>query len=90
MVDEFTLDNYKYYSSHNLPILNIVIDSIMNSEKSYEYLKFIQDAIAKVKLNLIILKKPFENKILITWIEGALNQDKTRLIGIESFDPSKP
>jgi hypothetical protein len=30
LIDEFTLENYKYYSKRRIPMLNIVIDSIMN------------------------------------------------------------
>jgi hypothetical protein len=48
LVDEFTLENYRYYTSRRLPILNVVIDSIMSVEESYRYLRFLEESVVKV------------------------------------------
>lgn len=48
LVDEFVISNYPFYQKSNKPILTIVLDSIVEVEKSNIYLKTIETQIAKV------------------------------------------
>ncbi|KAL4497402.1 hypothetical protein ABPG72_011337 [Tetrahymena utriculariae] len=72
LVDEFTLENYEYYQiDKKKQILVAVVDSILDVTQSKKVISILES-----------LAKQFVHKLHITWVEGNLNPEKRKMLGI--------
>ncbi|KAL4447017.1 hypothetical protein ABPG74_013869 [Tetrahymena malaccensis] len=72
LVDEFTLENYEYYQQDKKKqILVAVVDSILDVTQSKRVISILES-----------LAKQFVHRLHITWVEGNLNPEKRKMLGI--------
>lgn len=102
LVDEFTLDNYSFYTAsaatrtpppttaptklqsinektkgvQKKPILVAVVDSILDVGTTKRLLSMLES-----------LAKQFVHSLHITWVEGNLNPEKKKMLGISARAP---
>ena len=56
-----------------MPILVVVVDSIVNREETELFIDTI----------LLDIAVRYEDRLSITWVEGALNPEKKKMLGIK-------
>lgn len=72
LVDEINLDTFKFYDEKQKPLLILVIDSFVNLEASRQILRMAEN-----------VAKEYIGKVLFGWVDGNLNSERKKLLGIE-------
>jgi len=69
LIDEFTLENYQFYTKN--AVLVAVVDSILETSATKQLLSLLEP-----------IAKHFSHSLHVTWVEGNLNPEKKKMLGI--------
>ncbi|KAM3128225.1 hypothetical protein pb186bvf_019644 [Paramecium bursaria] len=75
LLDELRFQNTQEYFKSNKPIVLFVIDTVSNVTKTLSYLN---------QIELLAIK--FYGILHFTWLDGSVNEEKLKMIGIEKFE----
>ena len=72
MVDEIQTESFRFYDEKQKPLLVFVIDSFVQIETSKKILRIAEE-----------VAKDFLGKVYFGWVDGNLNLERKKLLGIE-------
>lgn len=73
LIDEVNSESFKFYEEKQKPLLVFVIDSFVNIEVSKKILKMAEE-----------VAKDFLGKVFFGWVDGNLNIERKKMLGIEN------
>ena len=72
LIDELNTESFRFYDEKQKPLLVFVIDSFVNIESSRKILRMAEE-----------VAKDYIGKVLFAWVDGNLNNERKKLLGIE-------